>query len=397
MELSQRTKAISPSPTLAMDAKTKQMISEGISVINFSVGEPDFDTPDHIKEAAIDAIKKGFTKYTAVGGIMPLKEAIVAKFRDENGLDYAPANIVVSTGAKHTLYNCYMALINPGDEVIIQAPYWVTYPEAVKLAGGVPVYVETDESTGFKMTAAMIERHLTPKTRVINLNTPSNPTGAAYTPDELRAIGELVVKHNLYVISDEIYEHLLYTGEKIVSIASLSDELKERTIVVNGVSKTYAMTGWRIGFCAAPKNIAAGMQSFQGHVTSNPNSIAQKAAVAALTGPREPINAMVAEFHKRRDYMFSRLSKMNGLTVVMPEGAFYLFPNASKLYGKTLRGRLIENGDALCDIILAEGKVACVAGSGFGAPNNIRLSYATSMENIKEGMDRLENLLKEVK
>lgn len=393
MQLSERMKAISPSPTLAMDAKTKQMISEGIDVVNFSVGEPDFDTPEHIKEAAVAAIRQGYTKYTATGGIPELKQAIVRKFKEENGLDYAPANIVVSTGAKHTLYNAYMALLNPGDEVIIQAPYWVTYPEAVKLAGGVPVIVETDETTGFKMTPEMIKARLTKKTRVINLNSPSNPTGAVYTPDELRAIAELAVANDLYIIADEIYERLVYGEAKVVSIAGFGEEIKRRTIVVNGVSKTYAMTGWRIGYCAAPAEVAAAMTSFQGHVTSNPNSIAQKAAVAALTGPRGPIDAMVAEFHKRRDYMYERLSAMPGIRLRLPDGAFYLFPNVSALFGKTIGGEVVRDSDHLCALILERARVACVSGSGFGAPNNIRLSYATSMERIKEGMDRLEKLL----
>ncbi|MGE5559876.1 MAG: pyridoxal phosphate-dependent aminotransferase [Chloroflexota bacterium] len=397
MQLSERMKAISPSPTLAMDAKTKQMISEGIDVINFSVGEPDFDTPQHIKDAAIDAIARGFTKYTAAGGIPDLKQAIVRKFKDENGLDFTPANVVVSVGAKHTLYNAYMALVNPGDEVIIQAPYWVTYPEAVKLAGGVPVIIETDESTGFKMTPEMIKRRLTKKTRVINLNSPSNPTGAVYTPEELKAIADLIVANDLYCISDEIYERLLYGNVKVVSIASFGDAIKERTIIVNGVSKTYAMTGWRIGFCAAPVEAAKAMTSFQGHVTSNPASISQKAAVAGLNGPRTSIDAMVAEFHRRRDYMYERLTKMPGMSLRLPDGAFYLFPNVSGLLGKTIGGERVTDSDRLCEIILEQGRVACVGGSGFGAPNNIRFSYATSMEKIKEGMDRLEKLLSQVK
>ncbi|MEW6723431.1 MAG: pyridoxal phosphate-dependent aminotransferase [Bacillota bacterium] len=394
MSLSKRIRAISPSPTLAIDAKSKQMVADGIDVVNFSVGEPDFDTPDHIKEAAIKAIHDGFTKYTAAAGIAELKKVICKKFVDDNGLEYSPDQIVVSVGAKHSLFNAYQALLDEGDEVILQAPYWVTYPEVIKLAGGVPVVVDTDETTGFKMTPAQIREKLTPRTKVINLNSPSNPTGAVYNRKELEAIAEIVLENNLYVVSDEIYEELVYGGVEFVSFAALGEQVKNRTIVINGVSKSYAMTGWRIGYAASPLDLAKGMAKLQGHVTSNPTSIAQKAAVAAIGGPKKPVRDMVKEFDKRRKHMAERVNRIPGFNCGLPDGAFYLFPNVEYYFGTEIAGRKIETSDDLAEVILEQAKVAVVPGSGFGSPKNIRFSYATSMERIDEGLDRIEALLK---
>ena len=396
MRLSERVKRITPSATLAIDAKAKQLASEGADVINFSVGEPDFDTPDHVKEAAIKAIQAGFTKYTPAAGIAELREAICRKLKDDNGLDYKPNQIVVSAGAKHSLYNAFQALCNPGDEVIVQAPYWVSYPEIIKLAGAVPVIVETTAREGFKMTPAAIEAKLTPRTRVINLNSPSNPTGVVYSADELKAIADLAVERDLYVVADEIYEKLLYDGVTHTSIASFGPEIKARTVVVNGMSKAYAMTGWRMGYTASEPDLAKAMADLQGHMTSNPNSIAQKASVAALLGPQEPLREMVKEFGRRRDYMVKRLEALPGFDVVIPQGAFYVFPSVKGWIGRTAGGRRIAASDDLAALILDEVQVALVPGTGFGAPDCIRFSYSTSMDRIKTGCDRIEKLLKEL-
>ena len=392
MRLSARVKGISPSPTLSIDAKTKQMISEGLNVINFSVGEPDFDTPDHIKEGAIEAIRKGFTKYTPAVGTLDLRQAICKKLKEDNGLDYAPNQIVVSNGGKHSLYNVYQAICEPGDEVILQAPYWVSYPEIIKLAGGVPVVIETDDASGFKVTPAQIRARLTPRTRIINLNSPSNPTGAVYTRKELEAIAETAVERDLYIVSDEIYERLLYDGAEHVSIASFGPEVKKRTITVNGMSKAYSMTGWRIGYTASETEIASAMSALQGHCTSNPSSISQKASVAALTGSQEPVARMAAEFNKRRDFIVDRLNSIPGFKVRKPEGAFYVFPNVSGFFGKTIEGKVIDSSDALCAVLLEKARVAVVPGTGFGAPEYVRFSYATSMEKIADGLSRIEEV-----
>lgn len=395
MNLSSRIKGISPSPTLTIDAKTKQMIQEGVDVVNFSVGEPDFDTPRHIKEAAIEAINKGFTKYTPAAGTLELRKAICEKLLRENGLEYQPGDIVVSNGGKHSLYNVYQAIGEPGDEFILQAPYWVSYPEMIKLAGGVPVIIETNEQTGFRMTVEDIRARITPRTKAITLNSPSNPTGAVYTREELKAIADLAVEHNLWVISDEIYEKMLYDGAEHVSIASFGPEIKKLTITVNGMSKAYAMTGWRIGYTASEPKIAKAMADLQSHSTSNPSSISQKASLAALTGPQEPVAEMVTEFNRRREYIVDRLNAFPGVSCLKPQGAFYVFPNVSGLFGKTIRGRKIVDSDTLAEVILEEARVALVPGSGFGAPNNVRISYATSLERITEGLNRIEVLLRE--
>ncbi len=387
--LSARVKGISPSPTLTIDAKTKQMIQEGRDVLNFSAGEPDFDTPVHVKAAAIEAINQGYTKYTPAAGALDLRQAICDKLRRDNGLEYQPNQIVVSNGGKHSLFNVYQTLCDPGDEVILQAPYWVSYPEMIRLVGAVPVIINSTAEQGFKLTPAQIEERLTPRTRAITLNSPSNPTGAVYTPAELEAIARLAVKHDLYIISDEIYEKMVYDGVEQRSIASFGPEVKARTITVNGMSKAFAMTGWRIGYTATEKYIADAMAALQGQTTSNPSSISQKASVAGLHGPADFINRMVGEFKRRRDYIVSRLEALPGIKVNVPKGAFYVFPNVSGLFGKTIRGRKIDSSDTLCQVLLEEALVAVVPGTGFGAPEHVRLSYATSMEKIKSGMDRL--------
>ncbi len=391
--VSAKARAISPSPTLTIDAKTKQLISQGVDVVNFSVGEPDFDTPDHIKAAAIEAINKGFTKYTPAVGTLDLREAICQKLKKENHLDYKPGQIIVSNGGKHSLYNVYQVICDPGDEVILQAPYWVSYPEMIKLAGGVPVVVETSAGDGFKMTPEMIKAKLSKKTRAINLNSPSNPTGAMYSPKELEAIAKLAVDYDLYIISDEIYEKLTYGEVEQVSVASLGPEIKKRTIIVNGLSKAYSMTGWRIGYTASEQYLADVMAALQSHSTSNPASISQKAGVQALLGTQEPVEEMRVEFKKRRDYIVQRLRAITGVSVLVPEGAFYVFPNVSAFYGKTILGKKILGSDQLCELLLLEGQVAVVPGSGFGAGNYARFSYATSMERIKTGLDRIEAVL----
>ncbi len=394
MYISEKVKKISPSSTLAIDAKFKEMKAQGIDVVGFGAGEPDFDTPDFIKQAAIKAIQDGKTKYTPAAGTMELRTAICEKLKRENGLDYAPNQIIVSNGAKHSLVNAFMAILNPGDEVIIPAPFWVSYPEMVKIADGVPVIIETKEEDEFKFTKEQFEDAITPKTRALVLNSPSNPTGMVYTEDELLAIADVAVKHNIYVIADEIYEHLIYDGKR-VSIASFNDKIKDLTIIINGVSKTYAMTGWRIGYTASHADIAKVMANLQSHATSNPNSIAQAATIAALNGDGSEIAMMKAEFEKRKNYMVERINSINGVSCRMPQGAFYVMMNISKLKGKTLGGKLIETSDDLANVLLEKAKLALVPGSGFGADDFMRWSYATSMENIKEGLDRLEKFLSE--
>ncbi|MGE5674364.1 MAG: pyridoxal phosphate-dependent aminotransferase [Mycobacterium leprae] len=396
MHLSARARAIAPSPTIAIDTKTKQLIAEGIDVVNFSVGEPDFDTPEQIKQAGIQAISAGHTKYTPASGTVELRKAICQKLLTDNGLEYKPEQIVVSNGGKQSIFNALMVIVDPGDEVLIPAPYWVSYPEMVKLAGGVPVIVSADDTTGFKVTAEMLRERITPRTRAIILNSPSNPTGAVYTRAELMAIAEVVLAHDLYVITDEIYEKLVYGGARHYSIASFGADIKQRTITVNGMSKAYAMTGWRMGYTASETAFAKVMGDLQSQTTSGPSSISQKASLQALTGSQEPIETMRQEFDRRRLYTVERLKAMPGLSVrVVPEGAFYVLPNVKALFGARIRGQQINNADDLGQLILTEGKVGLVPGTGFGAPNYIRISYATSMERITEGLNRIEALLRE--
>ncbi|MEK7238685.1 MAG: pyridoxal phosphate-dependent aminotransferase, partial [Nitrospirota bacterium] len=393
MRLSKKTYSVKPSPTLAIDAKAKSLKASGVDVISFGVGEPDFDTPENIKEAAIKAIRSGFTKYTPVGGTDELKTAIIEKLKKDNGLIYEKNEIIVSCGAKHCLYNIAEALYDAGDEVILPAPYWVSYPDQIVLNSAAPVIVKTDEGNAFKITPEILEANLSKKTKALILNSPSNPTGLAYDRKSLEAIAEIAVKHDFYIISDEIYEKLIYDGFEHVSIASLGDEIKQRTIVVNGISKSYAMTGWRIGFAAGPKDIINAMTNIQSQSTSNPASISQKAAVEALTGTQDFISKMVSEFDKRRKYMVEKLNSIKGVSCIKPVGAFYAFPNVSSYYGRSFKGNLIKSSMDLSAYLLDEAKVAVVPGAAFGDDRYIRLSYATSMENIQKGLDRIESAL----
>lgn len=392
MRLSSRVRAISPSPTVSIDAKAKEMVRQGIDVISFGVGEPDFDTPENIKTAGIKAIETGFTKYTPVLGIPELREAVAAKLKAENGLEYRPEQILVSSGAKESLFHAVMALCETGDEVLIPAPYWVTYPEQVKLAGGRPVIIETTAATDFKVNPELLRRHLTERTRLLILNSPSNPTGSVYTKDELAALAEFCVQQQIAVISDEIYEKLIYEGE-FASIASFGPEIKALTVVINGVSKSHAMTGWRIGYAAGEADVIKAMSSLQSHSTTHPCSIAQKAAVEALRGPQNDLGRMQAEFRRRRDYIVERVGAFPGFSVRKPAGAFYVFPNVEGVIGKRLKEREIGSDMELAEVLLTEGRVAVVPGTAFGSPGHLRISYATSMERIAEGMDRIEKVL----
>ncbi len=390
MKLAQRTNRISPSPTMAIDAMAKQMVQEGIDVIGFGVGEPDFDTPEHIKEAAVKALEQGFTKYTPAGGILELKEAVRHKLKRDNGLDYKTNEIIITVGAKHALFNTFQVILDPGDEVIIPAPYWVSYIDQVRVSGGEAVIVETEEVHGFKLTAEQLKAAITPKTRAVVLNSPSNPTGAVYSREELEALARVVIDADILVVSDEIYEPFVYDGAEFTSFPSLGPELKERTVLIHGVSKSHAMTGWRIGFAAGPAKLIAAMNSLQSHSTSNPTSIAQKAAVAALTGSQQPVHDMVREFARRREYLVERLRAIPGIECPMPQGAFYAFPRVSSAFGRKIGGQVIENSSDLAQVLLQEAKVALVPGSAFGKEGYLRLSYATSMENLEKGMDRIE-------
>ena len=394
--LSNRAKSLKPSPTLAINAKAKSMQAQGIRVISFGAGEPDFDTPENIKQAAKKALDEGFTKYTPVGGIDELKDAIIKKFERDTGLSYKRSEILVSCGGKHSFYNLAQAIFDQGDEVIIPAPYWVSYPPMVSLAGGSPVIVETTEKNEFKITPEGLKKAITPKTKALIINTPSNPTGSAYTKKELEKIAEIALSKNFFVISDEIYEKIVYDGFQFISIASLSEEMKKRTIIVHGVAKTYSMTGWRIGYTAGSEEIISAMNNIQSQSTSNPTSIAQKASVEALIGPQSEVEKMVSAFSQRRNYIVDRLNKMRGVSCYKPMGAFYVFPNFSSYYGKAYQGKKIENSTHLADYFLDAAKVAVVPGVEFGADSFERLSFATSMENIKEGLDRVEEALKKL-
>ena len=389
MYISKRASSIKPSPTLAISAKAKKLRSEGVDIINFGIGEPDFDTPQNIKEAAIEAINNGFTKYCPVPGTPELKKAIISKLKNENNLEYLTEEIIVSCGAKHSLYNIFQAVFDPGDEVIIPSPYWVSYPDMAILAGALPVIVSTDDKTNFKITAKQIEHVITPKTKALVLNSHSNPTGNTYTLDELKEIADVCLEHNLLIISDEIYEKLVYDNFKFYSIAQVSKEVQKQTLVVNGVSKAFAMTGWRIGYCAGPKEIISAMTKIQSQSTSNPTSISLKATTEALNGPKEEMEKMRQEFEKRRNYIVDKLNSINGIKCVKPNGAFYVFPNISKLLGKKYGNKIINTDIELCEYLLDNAKIAVVPGSAFGLPGYIRLSYATSMENIIKGIDRL--------
>ncbi len=386
--LSVKNQAIAESMTLAITAKAKQMKADGVNVVSFGAGEPDFNTPEYIRSAAIARIEKGGNGYTAASGLPELKKAICDKLKRDNGLTYEPSQIVVSNGAKHSLANTLQAICNPGDEVIIPSPYWVSYYELTKLADATPVLVTASPEDKFKVSADKIEAAVTDKTKAILLNSPNNPTGAVYTKEELQAIGDVAVKHDLFIISDEIYEKLVY-GVEHVSIASLSEALYERTIVVNGLSKAYAMTGWRIGYTACSKEITKIMSNVQSHATSNPNTIAQYASVEALNGNQAPIEEMRKAFDERRQYMVKTIKGIDGISCVEPEGAFYVMIDVSNYFGKTIGGKAIEGSIDFATVLLEEMKVAVIPGIAFGVDKFIRLSYATSMANIEEGLKRI--------
>ncbi|MBI5194031.1 MAG: pyridoxal phosphate-dependent aminotransferase [Nitrospirae bacterium] len=398
MSLAKRVSMIKPSPTLSLEAKAKAMKKDGIDVISFSAGEPDFDTPDGVKESAILSIKEGFTKYTPSSGIEELRQAVADKLSKEHGLIYKSKDILISCGAKHSLYNIAMALFEEGDEVIIPAPYWVTYPEQVLLSGAKPVIVDTLEEDEFLLKPEVLESAVTSRTKALILNTPSNPVGSAYDLPHLEKIAEIAVRNNFYVISDEIYNEIVYDGFKQVSIASLNKNIFDLTIIVNGVSKSYAMTGWRIGYAAGPTYIIEAMGNLQSQSTSNPASISQKAAVEAISGrSADFVKMMVERFDRRRHYIFDRLMKIEGITCIMPKGSFYVFPDVKGILGKRFGDILIDSTVKLSEYLLNEARVAAVPGEAFGAPGYMRLSFASSMENIEKGMDRIETALKNLK
>ena len=394
MKLSKKAESLAASLTLEITAKANEMKKKGIDVVSFGAGEPDFNTPDYIKEAAIKAINDNHTRYTATSGIIELKKAIVKKFKEDNGLEYSENQILISTGAKQSLANVFSAILNEGDEVLINIPYWVTYPELVKLNGGVPVFIETKKENSFKFTLKELEENCTERTKAILINSPNNPTGSVYTEEELKVIAEFAREKDLIIISDEIYEKLIYDGKKHISIASLSEDAFNRTIVINGVSKTYAMTGWRIGYSAAPIEINKLMTNIQSHTTSNANAIAQYAALAALEGNDDEIKAMVKEFARRKNYMIESINNIDSLETLHPNGAFYVMVDVSKLFGKKCDGKVIEGSIDFAKAILEKEKVAVIPGIAFGNDNYIRLSYATSMENIEEGIRRIEKFIK---
>ncbi len=397
IQVSERIKAIAPSMTLAISAKANELKAAGERVINFGVGEPDFNTPEHIVNAAKDALDKGYTKYVAAAGLPALKKAIVKKLKKDNNLDYEPSQIIVSNGAKHSIFNAIFATVNEGDEVLIPKPYWLTYPEVVKSCGGVPVFVMATARHGYKVRAAQIENMITPRTKMLIFNSPCNPTGAVYTEKEIREIAEVCERYNLVVLADEIYEKLIYGGETHFSIAQVSPEMKERTIVINGVSKSYAMTGWRLGYLAAPKHIAAAISSFQSHSTSNVNTMTQYAAVAALEGDDKPMRKMIEAFGRRRELMIEKLDGMKelGLDYVKPDGAFYVMLLCDNLYGKSYKGVKIRGSMDVAELLLTHKKVAATPGVCFGDDDAVRLSYALSDEDIAEGLARIADFARE--
>ncbi|MBU0478083.1 pyridoxal phosphate-dependent aminotransferase [bacterium] len=396
-KLSDRIINIKPSATLAITAKIKTLRSQGIDVIGFGAGEPDFDTPEYIKNAAISSIKSGFTKYTPASGILELKKAVCDKFRDDNGLDYTPEQIIISCGAKHSLYNLIQVMCNPDDEVIIPIPYWVSYPDMAKLAGAKPVFIQGVEKNAFKISPSELENAITGRTKILIINSPSNPCGTVYSRDELTEVADIACKQDIFVISDEIYEEIIYDGLQHISIASLNSDIKKRTIVVNGVSKTYSMTGWRIGYAAGDIDIIKAAGKLQSQSTSNPTSISQKAALTAIQKKTNDVVKMVSEFSKRRDYIVGRLNDIDNVSCQKPKGAFYVFPNISAYYGKKYNDKKINTDIDLCNFLLDIAKVGVIPGSAFGSGEHIRMSYATSMENIKEGMNRMKSALKKLR
>ncbi|WP_291647842.1 pyridoxal phosphate-dependent aminotransferase [Clostridium sp.] len=396
MDLSNKAMKINPSITLEITAKAKGLKELGIDVVSFGAGEPDFNTPENIIESAIKAMNDGKTKYTPTSGILDLRKSICNKLKKDNELNYAVDQIVVSTGAKQSLANTFLSILNEGDEVIIPTPYWVSYPELVKLAGGVPIFVNTNKENDYKYSVKELRNLITSKTKAILVNSPNNPTGSIYTREELTEIAKLAKEYDLLIVSDEIYEKLIYDNEKHISIASISKDSYERTIVINGLSKAYAMTGWRIGYSASSKEIAKLMSSVQSHVTSNINSISQYAAIEALNGPQDSIKIMIKEFEKRRNYMINRINKIQGLSIIRPKGAFYIMVCIEKYFGKEFNGDIINSSLDFSKSLLNEENVAVIPGIAFGLDNYIRLSYATSMEIIEEGLNRLEKYLKKL-
>ena len=396
MKLSKLARTLKPSATLAITAKAKELRSKGIDIIGFGAGEPDFDTPENIKLAAKESIDAGFTKYTAAGGILELKDTIRDRILNDYKIEYKNNEILVGSGAKHVLYNLFNVLVDEGDEVLIPAPYWVSYPEQVKIAGGVPIILNTTQEDGFKITKEQIQSKCTDKTKIIVLNYPSNPTGSTYTKDELLEIADAAKEKNLIVLSDEIYDKIIYSGEQHVSFPQLSQDAKERTILVNGVSKTYSMTGWRIGYAAGNSSVISAMNNLSGQSTSNPTSISQKAAIEAFSGNQDKVGEMLVEFGTRKDYISSFLNNIIGVKCYVPMGAFYVFPDISYYFGKKFRGKTISNSIELTDFLLDEGKVAVVPGIEFGSDNHIRISYATSMKDIIEGTKRIKESLEKL-
>ncbi len=386
-KISARASGVTPSLTLAIDAKAKQLKAEGLDVVGFGAGEPDFDTPQHIKEAAWKALSSGFTKYTPSSGLLALRQAVVEKFKKDNGIEFEPNQIIISNGGKHACFNAIMATCQKNDEVIIPSPYWVSYPEMVKIADAIPIFVQTTEEEEFKITPEKLEKAITPRTRLLILNSPNNPTGTVYSADELKALGEVCIKHGILIMSDEIYEKLVYDNTAYTSIASISPEIKAHTIIVHGLSKAYSMTGWRIGIIAAPLPIAKVIAAVQSHSTSNPVSFAQMGAIEALTGPQDHLSVWIQEYSRRRSYAWKKLSSIPGISCVNAKGAFYLFPNISKTGFKSVEfaARLLE-----------EERVAVVPGIAFGSDDNVRISYAISMEQIIKGLDRIEHFCKRV-
>ena len=393
-ELSHIAASVQASSTMAIDSLAKQMKADGIDVIGFGAGEPDFNTPDHIKAAAQKAIDDNVTRYTPASGTVALKEAVCARMKADCGVEYKPSQVVVSSGAKHCVYIALRALVNPGDEVILPAPFWVSYLELIKMVGGTPVVVTAEESASFKMTATQLEAAITPNTKALILNNPSNPTGMVYSREELEAIARVCIKHDIYVISDEIYYSLLYDGVEFTSFAALGDEVKERTILINGVSKAYAMTGWRIGYILAEEKLTKVMSNFLSHSTGSPCAVSQAASVAALSSSQDQVEVMRKAFERRRNYIVERMNNIEGVSCINPEGAFYVMMNMEKLLGKTIHGETINSSDDFSAAFLKHGLVATVPCSGFGAPNFVRWSYATSIDNIRKGLDRLEEFLK---
>ena len=387
--ISDRARSLKPSATLAVAAKEKALRAQGLDIVGFGAGEPDFDTPNHIKKAAIDAIMDGYTKYTPAAGMEELRDAVIAKFKKENDLEYKREEVMVTCGGKHALYNLFQSIFQSGDEVIIPTPFWVSYPAMVELAGATPVFVETHEEEDYQLTAEVLKKHITSRTKGIILNYPSNPAGSVYSLPNLEAVGKLAVENGIYLISDEIYERIAYDGYQHTSIASLGQPIKELTIITHGVSKTYAMTGWRIGFAAGSKEVVQAMSNIQSQSTSNPASISQKAALAALTGPQDSVGFMVKEFKRRRDFLVTGLNSMEGVSCFNPKGAFYVFPSFNGLAGRAYKGKKVTSITQWTEILLEDFHVAVVPGVEFGKEGYLRLSFATSMEIIEKGLERI--------